>query len=817
MTVGGRRHPLRRTRRRRTPVLDHGRHLPGRRRPRPHRRRRRRHRRRPRRHRRGRPRPHARRRRRNGHPGPRRRRARASPSGWRRTSGSRTSPSTRSSTRADGRARRCSSGWSSAPVATRGGSPGASPRPLAPARASLLAAAASASVRRLVIVAAPRPAGLRGLVLASVVRAEHRTRACRRLRGTAQVGLQPARGQLRAGARRQGGVAEGDEHRDRLRIWDSAPSMAARIESSSASSAAERASRSPNWRCVWPSSATSRRRGSSSSAPPAPRRTPRRRPPSAPAPRRSVRAVLRAQRQPRAGPQDAPGRDVAQASATSRPRARTPGPLRRAAPPGRGTRRPGGPASRGRAARASAGRSRRPATGARRRPGARPARPDSRRATTASVRPSRRRASRRTGPRAPTPAPPRPRPTGPGAPGTRRTGAGPTRRASGPRPPRRPSARPPARARRPRPPRPGPRDLGELQVQLRPPGRLQNRPPCSRAARSARSASTMSPRWCASPASLASYSTANQGSPAADEPEAARANSSAPDAASPRAWPAPPASRAPRRPVRRAVRRPRPAPRRARAPPVRPARPPPVPARDGGPGLVDPPHQDPGPAHQDPRRLPHPRAALGVQRENPLVRLGDRGERLVDLSGERADVRPAGACRQRLTGVARLRVQRGRQLEECRALRAAFHGPVVGDLRTVARRQLGALGGPRDAPPTPPPRAAAGVRQPPRLGEQRGQVRAPSAADGGGRHRDAREPCGAGGRPARSPSGSRSASGSMPMRARASSLTARCRCARRTGRPLRAPRPPRGLQQRHGVPLAAGAARAPAARPGRVP
>ena len=70
--LGRRRHPLRRTGRRRAAVVDHGGHLPGRGRARPDRRRRRRDRRRPRRDRRGGPGPDARRRRRAGHARPRR-------------------------------------------------------------------------------------------------------------------------------------------------------------------------------------------------------------------------------------------------------------------------------------------------------------------------------------------------------------------------------------------------------------------------------------------------------------------------------------------------------------------------------------------------------------------------------------------------------------------------------------------------------------------------------------------------------------------------------------------------------------------------
>ncbi|ELS56799.1 hypothetical protein STVIR_2257 [Streptomyces viridochromogenes Tue57] len=139
-------------------------------------------------------------------------------------------------------------------------------------------------------------------------------------------------------------------------------------------------------------------------------------------------------------------------------------------------------------------------------------------------------------------------------------------------------------------------------------------------------------------------------------------------------------------------------------------------------GLVHPAHQNPRPAHQHGRRLPDLRAVLGVQREHPVVQVGDRREGLGDLARESAYVGSTRACRQGLPGVARLRVQLGGLLEQGDALGAQVHRPVVGDLRPVAGGQLDALGGPRHRRPGLDGVRLQGVRQPPRLGEQRGQI-----------------------------------------------------------------------------------------------
>lgn len=140
---------------------------------------------------------------------------------------------------------------------------------------------------------------------------------------------------------------------------------------------------------------------------------------------------------------------------------------------------------------------------------------------------------------------------------------------------------------------------------------------------------------------------------------------------------------------------------------------------------MDAPHQDPRPAHQHARRLRHLRVALGVQGEHPVVRLGDRRQRLVDLAGQRTDVRRTRACGQGLAGVARPRVQLGGVLERLGAVRTETYRLVVGDLRAVPRRQLDALhllGQPGHPRPRLHGMRLERVGQPLGLGEQDRQV-----------------------------------------------------------------------------------------------
>ncbi len=139
--------------------------------------------------------------------------------------------------------------------------------------------------------------------------------------------------------------------------------------------------------------------------------------------------------------------------------------------------------------------------------------------------------------------------------------------------------------------------------------------------------------------------------------------------------------------------------------------------------LLHPPHQDPRPSHQHRRRLPYARAVLGVQREDLVVGLGDRRQGLVHLAREGAYIGRTRACRQGLSRVARLRVQLGGTFEESGPFGAAVHRLVVGDLRAVEGVQLDALRGPGDGRPRLDGVRLQGVRHPPRLGDQGGQVR----------------------------------------------------------------------------------------------